>query len=87
MDRIQRIYRDRGQMAKRALQKAGYLTGKESEAELNSDFLHEVAAGFVADVFYLIQSSTGTKPDSDAVAKHAVRVEEALGNDARGRLI
>jgi N-acetylglucosamine kinase-like BadF-type ATPase len=69
-------------MAKRALQKARYLTGKESEEELKSDLLYEVAADFVTDVLYLIQSSTGTKPDSNAVAKLSVRVEEALRNDA-----
>jgi hypothetical protein len=69
-------------MAKRALQKAGYLTGNESEEELKSDLFYEVAADFVADVLYLIQSSTGNKPDN-AVAAIVVRVEEALRNDAR----
>jgi hypothetical protein len=70
-------------MAKRALQKAGYLTGNESEDELKSDLLYEVAADFLTDVLYLIQSSTGTKPDSNAAAKIVVRIEEALRNDTR----
>lgn len=54
MDRKQRVYRNRANMAHEALIEAGYLTGDESPEELTRDLLGELAANFVADVLHLI---------------------------------
>jgi hypothetical protein len=52
MKRRERVNRDRGEMARKALVKAGYLTGEETEGEITAALIEEIAAGFIADVYH-----------------------------------
>jgi hypothetical protein len=52
MKRQETVLRDRGLMARKALTKAGYLTGLEDES-LDEDQLIELASSFLADLFHL----------------------------------
>lgn len=53
MERKERLSRDRGEMARRALIAAGYLTGRETKEDLGKEQFYELAASFLADVFHL----------------------------------
>jgi hypothetical protein len=55
MERRERVTRDRGMMAKRALTKAGYLNGHENEEALKT-VVKDVAADFLCDIYHLAES-------------------------------